>query len=207
MGSQAGVDSYLWSTNSDKWSSLELCWRYNCWKAGGNQLIMNWINCQAVMTTRNPEAAPLINGCSPGPGATGLRASSGDFWVRPPSAQYDYAWEDTSGVWHQMSKPANWALGDTVLSAAVSNDVYATTSSFSNKMLIVRPDAAGRLHVDLPKAGVWELSVIDMRGRTLISRTAQGNAVLDQGMLGKGIYLVRASGQGVVHEEMLTLAR
>jgi hypothetical protein len=204
MGSNAGVDLYEWSANSDKWYSLELCWVYNCWTAGGNQLLVNWINQQAIMTTRNPIASSLDQGCWPLSGATSVNASDGDFWVQPPSAQYDYAWEDTSGVWHQMTKPAGWTLGDTGAITRVDERGGMAESAHGITVLLT---AASELYVGFPDAQPYAVAIVDMRGRTVGARSARARAVFDAHMLHAGLYVIRASRPGSLLTSTFTVVK
>jgi hypothetical protein len=191
MGDQAGVEIHYFSANSDKWYSVQLMWRYCGSLSGSNQLLINWIDKQAIMTSRNPIASPRFSDCGPGDGAISTITTVGDFWVRPPSTQYDYGWEDTLGTWRQMQKPAGWALGDTAMNRTSVRYVPAVLPR-QNRAIAIHSDKTGQVHFILPRGGWYKVSVIDMQGNVLSSRTVLEEMTLNRAMFTKGVYLVRA---------------
>jgi hypothetical protein len=208
----AGSEYFTWSCNSDKWYCHGFYWHYCCNFRGENQLIVNWVNKQAVMTSRNPDVAgdPKAVGAAdntqryPAPGLIAYHATTGDFWVKPPSAQYDYAYEDTLGAWHQMTKPAGWTLGDTAGPTPVAERGGMATAVHG---LTVRLTAAGELRIDFPDARAYAVSIVDMRGRTALAQSAQANAMLNARMLDAGVYLVRATRPGMALTSAFTVAK
>ena len=209
---QVGSEYFNWSCNSDKWYCHGLYWHYCCNFRGENQLIINWVNKQAVMTSRNPDVPGDPNGDGaatntarePAPGVIAYEATTGDFWVKSPSAQYDYAYEDTLGAWHQMTKPAGWTLGDTAGPTPVAERGSMAAAAQS---MMVRLTAAGELRIDFPDARAYAVSIVDMRGRTALAQSANANVQLSARTLDAGVYVVRASRPGIVLASTITLAK
>jgi hypothetical protein len=211
--SAVGSRYFTWSCNSDKWYCHGLYWHYCCNFRGSNQLIVNWVDKQAVMTSRNPDVAGDPNGSGaadntsryPAPGLIAYNASWGDFWEKPPSAQYDYAYEDTTGAWRQMTKPAGWTPGDTSdpTSAFERSGMFGS----SHYILTTRHSAAGQVRIDLPDGRPYAVSIIDMRGRTVLAQSAHASVMIHAETLDAGIYLVRAARPGLVLTSKFNVAQ
>ena len=207
-----GSEYFQWSSNSDKWYCHGLYWHYCCNFRGQNQLIINWVNKQAVMTSRNPDVPGDPNGDGaatntarePAPGVIAYHATTGDFWVKPPSAQYDYAYEDTLGAWHQMTKPAGWTLGDTAGPTPVAERGGMAAAAHG---MTARLAAGGELRIDFPDARTYAVSIVDMRGRTALAQSAHANVMLNAQALNAGVYLVRASRPGMALTSAFSVAK
>jgi hypothetical protein len=171
MGSAAGVEQLCFSANSDKWYSENVMWTYG--GNGTNQLIVNWVDKEAIIPTRNPK---------PGNGAFTYEAFAGDFWVQQPAGK-DWAYEDTMGTWHQLTKPPGLTDADTRPDAPSGMRAFAA-----------HIDAAGILFITLPDAmRTYTVSVLDVSGRTIASRLARGSARMAlAGPLARGACIVRA---------------
>jgi hypothetical protein len=191
-GGTGGVEQLCWSTNSDKWICEDVMYNNN-YKRGKLQYIINWIDKQAIVTTRTPDNPPGPTG-DPVRGTVSHLAFTGDFWVRPP-AGFDYAYEDTSGNWHQLPRPV------TMIQPGFS------PSPISGAGLKTRTDACGITHIALPGEMRYRVSVIDMQGKTAIAGFAQTEIRLMPGTLKAGIYLVLAKTHGAVHTSMLSIGR
>jgi hypothetical protein len=211
-GAASGSEYFQWSSNSDKWYCHGFYWHYCCNFRGENQLIVNWKDKQAIMTSRNPDVPgdPNGDGAStntarePAPGVIAYEATTGDFWVKPPSAQYDYAYEDTLGTWRQMTKPAGWTIGDTASPTQVAERGGIPVMT---RGMTARLTAAGELRIDFPDAGPYAVSIIDMRGRTVLVQSAHASVMLNSRTPDAGVYMVRASRPGSMLASTVTLAK
>jgi hypothetical protein len=166
MGSAAGIEQLCFASNSDKWYTENISWIYGGGNRGTNQLIVNWVDKEAIMTTRHPLAPPDPNVSNdPAPGTITYQAFAGDFWVQQPAGK-DWAYEDTAGTWHQLTKPADLTGNDT------RRDAQSGMRAFTAHV-----DAAGILSITLPDAmRTWAISGLDISGKTIASRQARGSA-------------------------------
>jgi hypothetical protein len=201
MSGSAGCEMLIFASNSDKWYSENVMWQYGGARRGTNQLILNWHDMQALFGTRNPYASGT--GGDPGPGQIGYQASTGDFWVMAP-AGYDYAYQDTAGAWHQMTKPSGWVRGDTAINSVTARGIGFASAAGSDR-LTIRDLRGGGLAIDLPDQARYRISIIDMRGRTAFARSAQANLSIEPGTLKAGRYLVNASRQEQVRSGSFVL--
>jgi len=203
MGSDAGVEQLCWASNSDKWYCENIGWHYGGMRRGMNQLIVNWIDNQAIIPTRNPDA-PSTNNIDPAPGAIGYQGFCGDFWVKPSSSSNDYAYEDTTGAWHQMSKPSGWTLGDTSLTPTL---VLYRGEKAEPAKLAATVIAAGVVSVSLPDRGNYIVSISDISGKILAVRNSQGKAEIRIGGLSQGACVVRAQSARATLSARIAFAR
>jgi len=202
MAPNAGCEQLCFSANSDKWYCQNVMWRYAQQKCGTNQLILNWVDKQAIFGTKTLENPPGPSGWMES--GIAYHNFAGDFWVRPPSGS-DYAYEDIAGQWHQMNKPAGWTRGDTA-GIGGSTPVLPVPRAADGARLTAKTDAAGRLRIDFPDRGCYSLIIIDLHGRTVLAQSAYAGLVLRRGAIKAGTYLVRASRSGSVYVQALTIA-
>jgi hypothetical protein len=196
MGSDAGVEQLCFSSNSDKWYTENVAWHYGGFRRGTNQLIVNWMDKQAIIPTKNPDCPTVTNG-EPTSGTWSLQAFAGDFWVQPPAGT-DWAYEDTAGAWHQMTKPSD------LTDAAARQDVASGIHAFA-----ARIDAAGILRITLPDGvRAYTVSVIDASGRTIVSRQVRGSAQIAMtGLRMQGACIIRAAAGPESLNSRIILAR
>jgi len=189
MGSDAGVQQICFSSNSDKWYCENVAWHYGGFRRGVNQLILNWVDKQAIIPTKNPDTQSS-NGIDPNPGLIAYCSFSGDFWVKPSSSQNDYAYEDTAGAWHQMSKPSGWSLGDTSL---VPTSIGYRSGRNAAATLTAAITSAGILSVSLPDGRAYAVSITDMSGKVLAVRYVRGVERATFSGVPRGACVVRAA--------------
>lgn len=77
------------------------------------------------------------------------------------------------------------------------HDIPENITDQSNERLVIVPNPANqKIQIKLPTPGNWDIRVIDLCGRELIRKTAQGKSVLaDVELLRSGIYIIVASQQ------------
>ena len=177
-----GVEQICWSSNSDKWVCENVMWQYSCQKCGTNQMLINWKDGQAIFATKHPNV-PNNGAGEPKSPTESLNAFAGDMWIQPP-AGHDYAYEDTLGTWHDLTKPAGYGN----ITAAVDHNRVASGA------LVYCSSAAGRLSIDLPDANqTYRISIIDMAGRAISSISARNNATVEIAGQAHGARIVRIS--------------
>ncbi len=94
LGESASGELIRWAVNSEKWVLQQIGWEGHAKKVaqGSNQLIVNWKDKEAIMTSANPIG-----------GRDGIRYcnSTGDFWVEGPAGKVELAsgeWVDVESV-------------------------------------------------------------------------------------------------------------
>jgi len=97
-----GMDWPRWSANSDKWYCCNVGMDRNTYRTGSNQVIVNWVDSQAVQTTRSDLAPNLVTKLTP-PERHRINEinSAGDFWLAGgPRGHY----QDITGNWIPMGE-------------------------------------------------------------------------------------------------------
>lgn len=80
------MDWPRWSANSDKWVCLNIGLVRATAKSGSNQVLMNWVDHEIIMTSDNPMEVDA---------ETTVGCTAGDLWVRGPEGHY----ENVAGDW------------------------------------------------------------------------------------------------------------
>jgi hypothetical protein len=172
-----GVEQICWSSNSDKWVCENVMWKYSCQSCGTNQMLINWKDGQAIFPLRLPYTANPTNE------NPSLNAFAGDMWIQPP-ASHDYAYEDSLGAWHDLTKPAGYGN----ITSSVNCIRIASAAAISHI------DAAGKLFINLPDANqVYRIAVMDMAGRLISSISARNNVTVEIAGQAHGARIVRIS--------------
>jgi hypothetical protein len=99
LGKDAGQGAELirWARNSDKWVLQQIAWSGLDVVLGSNQLIANWIDKQAILTSQHADG-------------DGWCCSTGDFWVDGGAANAG-KYEGADGVWRSVSATGTQSLG------------------------------------------------------------------------------------------------
>jgi hypothetical protein len=94
LGESASGELIRWAVNSEKWVLQQIGWEGHAKKVaqGSNQLIVNWKDEEAIMTSSNPKG-----------GSNGVYYcnSTGDFWVEGPAGKVELAngeWVDVQSM-------------------------------------------------------------------------------------------------------------
>jgi len=176
-----GADVIRWAVNSDKWVLQQYGWHGESMNEGSEQVLINWVDREAVVTSRNPYVPRDPVG---GGGGTIFYGNCvGDFWVDGGAANAGKC-EGADGVWRAVDGVS--AVGTRRQSGRIPQPTIQLTSDG----LKVAAGAVSWLGV----------TAVDMAGRTVISRAAgRGGLVIDRRLLPRGAFAVRTSSGGVTY--------
>ena len=171
-GGQGG-ELIRWAVNSDKWVLQQIGWEGHAanMSHGGNQLLCNWRDREALWTSRNPQGGVPFNGAT-----LYICSCPGDLWVDGGSSAFG-KYERSTGEWVQIPgyQPTP------VVSPAVSPN-----GSRGVRVAQVR----GWVRIDTPAGHRSEL--VDIGGR--VCGTLRANAVVTTLRAAPGVYFVKSEG-------------
>jgi len=159
----AGAEQIRWSVNSEKW----ICRWIGFWgqadamRFGSNQLLVNWVDHQAIKTSNNPKIDSAV--CNTVKWGT----DAGDLWVEGPIGQI----EDTTGTWHTgvINHSLRPAIG----------------GSFSINM-----NPSG-INIVLPDGQKHRVELVSASGAVIRAQTGFAQLSLDIAQVPAGMYLLR----------------
>jgi hypothetical protein len=182
-----GMDWPRWSANSDKWICLQVGRACPTDKGlggrfcgcGSNQVLFNWKDKQAIMTTNNP----------PGGAWTG----AGDLWIKPPNGVTD-AYQNADGNWVPLSggPPVDASSSaPTLASCALPAAITIAQNSFT---------------VHISSKANHHIEVFGVDGKQLAQRAGTGIKQHTFGKeIGQGIFVVRIrSGKATMIKKIAT---
>jgi hypothetical protein len=179
FGSNPAGEVLRFSANSDKWVLQEISFDGEGSESwfGCNQLMVNWVDKQAVVTSNNPkiprEPQPS---CAGGCGTVYYGNDPGDFWLDGGSANAG-KYEGADGVWRSVP-------------GYVPTHTKGTAPMTAAHQLTVSVSAAGAVRIGLSAAGRAIVRITDMQGKKLYSTTTAESVTLPAGMLRPGMYLI-----------------
>jgi len=192
FGSNPAGEVLRFSANSDKWVLQEISFDGEGTESwyGCNQLIANWVDKQAVVTSNNPkiprEGCSVQQDCCGGCGTVYYGNDPGDFWVDGGSANAG-KYEGADGAWRSVPGYVPTKSRENPVSMSGPNQFTASV------------DGAGTILIGLPNASRTVVRIMDMQGRNLYSMAASGSLILQAGMLKTGMYLVSMRAGNMIH--------
>lgn len=169
-----GAAELRWSANSDKWICQTIGWygHESTLSLGGDQLLTNWKDNQAILTTNNPKQPVHTPENWPLDGVIYYCGNVGDFWVEPPAGVAN-AYEDLTGAWRSI---------------AGTNAENGRDLRTAPRDIAIRKDAGG---IIIHAPGAFDMRVSDLAGRLVLSRRATGSAFIGAAHLPAGVCVVR----------------
>jgi hypothetical protein len=172
--SSAGAELIRWSVNSEKWICRWISYygQSNDMKFGSNQVLINWVDHQAIQTSHNPKI-PNINTIDATTYCDKIMwgSTAGDLWVNGPIGRM----EDTTGTWNTMP-------GIGVISRSMHR-----LPGFSYDMKITQSSVS----VTFSDLAIHSAAIISASGQTMRRQICASTAALDISSLPAGMYLVQ----------------
>jgi hypothetical protein len=182
-----GADIIRWAVNSDKWVLQQYGWHGEAdnLRYGTNQVMIDWVDRQAVVPSRNPNI-PM----DPGAGGSGVifyGNCPGDFWVDGGASNAGKC-EGADGIWRAVGTQT---LAPSAVAAIERSPIAVRT--VPDGIMVLLPARAGMV------------TVVDARGRSVFAVRASGPMLVPREMLARGSYMVSARSGSMEYSRQVTV--